>query len=121
MDTREITSQYRFNQWTEIVRECRSSGQTVAVWCAENNIKPTSYYYWLRKIRKAACETLPSLSENNTIVPVNIPDHAVKIDSSDQESTSDIVLRFGAVKLEIRNTASAMLIENILKVLQNVR
>ena len=121
MGTREVTSQYRFNQWTEIVRQCRSSGQTVAVWCAENNIKPTSYYYWLRRIRKAACEALPSLSENSPIVPLNIPDHAVKMDSLDQESSSDIVLRVGAVKLEIRNTASATLIENTLKALQNVR
>jgi len=91
------------------------------VWCAENNIKPTSYYYWLRRIRKAACEALPSLSENSPIVPLNIPDHAVKMDSLDQESSSDIVLRVGAVKLEIRNTASATLIENTLKALQNVR
>ncbi|WP_103108913.1 IS66 family insertion sequence element accessory protein TnpA [Brevibacillus reuszeri] len=121
MDTREVTSQYRFNQWTEIVRQCRSSGQTVAVWCAENNIKPTSYYYWLRRIRKAACEVLPSLSGNNPIVPVNIPDRAVETCSSDQESSSDIVLSFGAVKLEIRNNASATLIENTLRALQNVR
>jgi hypothetical protein len=121
LDTREVTSQYRFNQWTEIVRQCLSSGQTVDVWCAENNIKKKSYYYWLRKIRKAACEALPSLSGNNSIVPLNIPDEDGKIDSSDQESSSDIVLRFGAVKLEIRNTASATLIENTLKALQHVR
>ncbi|WP_341876547.1 IS66 family insertion sequence element accessory protein TnpA [Defluviitalea saccharophila] len=121
MNTREVTSQYRLNQWTEIVRQCRSSGQTIAVWCEENNIKRTSYYYWLKKIRQAACETLPSLNENNTIVPVNISDLAVKIDPSDQESTSDIVIHIGAVKLEIRNTASAILIENVFKVLKNVR
>lgn len=121
MDTREVTSQYRFNQWTEIVRQCRSSGQTVAVWCAENNIKPTSYYYWLRRIRKAACEALPSLSGNNSIVPLNFPGDAGKIDALDQKSSSDIVLRFGAVNLEIRNTASATLIENTLRALQNVR
>ncbi|WP_084567915.1 IS66 family insertion sequence element accessory protein TnpA [Brevibacillus panacihumi] len=120
MDTREVTTQYRFNQWTEIVRKCRSSGQTVAVWCAENNIKPSSYYYWLRRIRKAACEALPSLSGNNPIVPVHIPNHAVETCSSDQES-SDIVLRFGAVTLEIRNHASATLIENTLRALQHVR
>lgn len=121
MDSREVTSQYRFNQWTEIVRECRSSGQTVAVWCAENNIKLSSYYYWLRRVRKAACEALPSLNGNNPIVPLNIPEDTVKMDSSDQESSSDIVLRFGAVKLEIRNTASATLIESTLRALQHVR
>jgi len=48
VDTREATRNYRLNQWTEIVRECRSSGQTVAVWCAENSIKPRNYYYWLK-------------------------------------------------------------------------
>ena len=91
MDTREVASQYRLSQWTEIVRQCRSSGQTVAVWCAENNINTTSYYYWLRRIRKAACEALPSLSGNNLIVPVNIPVDTVETDSPDQESSSDIV------------------------------
>ena len=120
MDTREVTTQYRFNQWTEIVRQCRSSGQTVAVWCAENNIKPSSYYYWLRRIRKAACEALPSRSGNNPIVPVHIPNHEVETYFSDQES-SDIVLRFGTVILEIRNHASATLIENTLRALQHVR
>lgn len=121
MNTREVTSQYRFNQWTEIVRQCLNSGQTAAVWCAENNIKLSSYYYWLRRIRKAACEALPSLNEDNSIVPLNIPGDTVKMDSSDQESSSDIVLLFGAVKLEIRNTASATLIENTLRALQHVR
>jgi len=121
LDTREVTSQYRLNQWTEIVRQCRSSGQTVTMWCAENNIKPASYYYWLRRIRKAACEALPSLSGNNPIVPLKIPDHPVETGPADQEFSSDIVLHFGAVKLEIRNTASTMLIENTLRALQNVQ
>lgn len=121
MDTRKVANEYRLNRWTEIVRQCRSSGQTVAVWCAENNVNTTSYYYWLRRIRKAACEALPSLSGTNSIVPVNIPVHTVEADSPDQESTSDIVVRIGTVTLEISNNASATLIENTLKALQNVR
>jgi hypothetical protein len=32
LNTREVTQQYRLNQWTEIIRECRSSGQSVASW-----------------------------------------------------------------------------------------
>ncbi|GAB7058240.1 hypothetical protein JCM16163A_49890 [Paenibacillus sp. YK5] len=34
LNTREVTNQYRLNKWTEIVRECRSSGQTISAWCA---------------------------------------------------------------------------------------
>ncbi|MDD4496172.1 MAG: IS66 family insertion sequence element accessory protein TnpB [Eubacteriales bacterium] len=122
MNTREVTRKYRLNHWTEIIRECRSSGQTISAWCAGHDINPKTYYYWLRRIRTAACEALPSLSaENNPIVPVNIPVPTVGSSPADQESSSDIVVRFGAVTLEISNKASATLIENTLRALQNVR
>lgn len=122
MNTREVTKQYRLNKWTEIIRECRSSGQTVSAWCADHDINPKSYYYWLRRIRTAACEALPSLcSQNNPIVPVNIPVCTAGADSADQEVMSDIIIRFGGVTLEIHNNASTTLIENTLRALQNVR
>ncbi|MEG6511076.1 IS66 family insertion sequence element accessory protein TnpB [Desulforamulus ruminis] len=122
MNTREVTNQYRLNKWTEIVRECRSSGQTIAAWCADHDINPKSYYYWLKRIRTAACKDLPSLcSPNNPIVPVNIPVPTAGTDPTDYESSSDIILRLGAVTVEIRNNASAALIENALRALQNVR
>lgn len=38
VDTRKVAQQYRLNQWIEIVRQCRSSGQTIAGWCTEHNI-----------------------------------------------------------------------------------
>lgn len=62
MNTREVTNRYRFNKWTEIVRECRSSGQTVSAWCADHDISPASYFYWLKRVRTAAYEALPSLN-----------------------------------------------------------
>ncbi len=122
MDTKEVTQKYRLNQWIEIIKNCRSSGQTVSAWCAEHDINPRSYYYWLKRVRMAACEALPSLSaENNTIVPANISGLTVATTSADQKSSSDIVVRFGAITLEIRNNASVTLIENTIKALQNVR
>lgn len=120
MNAREVTSQYRLSQWTEIVRQCRSSGQSVAVWCAENNISITSYYYRLRRIREAACEALPSLNAKHSIVPVNIPVHTVEDNSRDQGSSSDIVVRMGTITLEISNNASTTLIEATLRALQHV-
>ena len=122
MNTREVTNQYRLNKWTDIVRECRSSGQTVSAWCADHDINPASYYYWLKRIRTAACEALPSLcTQNNPIVPVNFPAPTVDTNTRNQESPSDIIIRFGAVTLEISNNASPELIENTLRALQNVR
>jgi transposase-like protein len=101
-----------------IIRECRSSGQTVAAWCAEHNINQKSYYYWLKRVRTAACEALPALSTgNNSIIELNIP----VSDPAGPDPSASIVVRLGSVTLEISNTASAALIENTLKALQHVR
>lgn len=123
MNTREVTRNYRMNQWTEIIKECRSSGQTVSSWCAQNNINPKTYYYWLRRVREAACEALPSLSGvNGSIVPVNFPPEAATTTmSKHQASSPGILLRFGSVTLELYNNTSTALIENTIRALQNVR
>jgi transposase-like protein len=121
LNTREVSRKYRLNQWTEIVRECRNSGQTVKTWCANHDINPKTYYYWLRRVREAACQALQPLGENSVIVPVNIPKNAVGTDPAAAESSSHITLWFGSVTLELRNNASATLIENTLRALQNVR
>jgi transposase-like protein len=122
LNTREVTKSFRLNQWTEIIRECRGSGQTVSAWCNDHGINPKSYYYWLRRVRTAACEALPSLvTGNNAIVPVDIPVPTVETESPSQETTSEIILHFGEIRLELRNNASATLIENTLRALQNVR
>jgi transposase-like protein len=122
LNTREVTRNLRMNQWTEVVKECRSSGQSVAAWCAEHNINPKSYYYWLRRLREAACEALPSLSTgNNSIVPVNYPVHKNETITKSQGSSPDILLHFGSATLELYNNTSATLIENTIRALQNVR
>jgi hypothetical protein len=121
LDTREVTHMYRLNKWTEIIRECRSSGQTVSSWCADHNINPKSYYYWLKRVRTAACEALPSIGAGDSpIVPISIP-VVTGISHKGQESSPDILLRFGNITVELRNNASSILIENTLRALQNVR
>nr|WP_320415633.1 hypothetical protein [Candidatus Contubernalis alkalaceticus] len=68
MNTREVTRKYRLNHWTQIIRECRSSGQTVKVWYVDHDINPKTYYYWWRKVLEAACGAIPSLEGNSSIV-----------------------------------------------------
>jgi hypothetical protein len=122
LNSREVAYKYRLSQWTSIIRECRSSGQTIAVWCEEHKVKRNSYYYWLKRVRDAACEALPDLNaDNNVIVPVNFPHPTAATCFEDQNSPSALIVRLGSVTLEISNTASAALIENTLKALQHVR
>jgi len=122
LNTKDITRQYRLNQWVEIVRECRSSGQKVTAWCSEHGYNTKSYYYWLRCVRTAASEALPSLRNGNPqLVPVNVSPLENSKGSVDPIVSSAITLHFNSATLEINNSASISLIENTLRALQNVR
>lgn len=69
MDTKLATNQVRLESWTNIIRERSASGQTVKVWCQENNINENKYYYWLSRVKEAAL----TASESRT-VEVCMPD-----------------------------------------------
>jgi hypothetical protein len=123
LNTKEVTKQYRLNKWMEIIRKCRSSGQTVTTWCTEHHVSTKSYYYWLKRVREAACEALPAIhSDQRTIVPIDLSTPKTWNNNVDTVSTSsEIVVHMGAVTLEIRNHASPTLIEHTLRALQHVR
>ena len=54
-----IREQVRNAELTEKIRQCKTSGLTVAKWCRENCINSKTYYYHLRKLRKEICEQIP--------------------------------------------------------------
>jgi transposase-like protein len=123
MDTKETTRTYRLKQWTEIIRECRSSGQTVASWCEAHDVNSKSYYYWLRRVRTAACESLPIVQQKNDLPSPANSNKAVfaQIPLPDPESTdASVVLRLNGAILEIRNSASDKVIENTLRAIRNL-
>jgi hypothetical protein len=38
------------------MRERKDSGRSIRSWCRERGLSEKTYYYWQRKLRKAACE-----------------------------------------------------------------
>ena len=40
----------------EIIMECRRSGLSDHQWCLEHDINPGTFYNWVRRFRKQACE-----------------------------------------------------------------
>ena len=50
MNANEAKHQARVAEWTNRVRECRSSGVSVKVWCAEQGIKTATYYRWEHEV-----------------------------------------------------------------------
>jgi transposase-like protein len=122
LEAQEAKRQYRLTQWIKIIQQCRSSGQTVSAWCAENSINAKSYYYWLRRVRMAACEALPVNSSNeSSIVPIAFPVSLPKEVRSIPSSAVPIVLRLGSATVEIHNGTSPELIAHTVKALIHVR
>lgn len=120
MDTRKIKQTYRLNQWTQIVRQHRSSGQTVAVFCKEQNLNPKSYYYWLRLVREAACEALPAIPNNkNMIVPLTLGPLATC--PNEPAGTAKITLHYGEFSLDLDENTSSTFIENTIRTLMNLK
>ena len=122
MNTREVTRHYRLSKWAQLIQECHRSGKTIAQWCDENNINQRQYYYWLKRVREAACNALPALNaQSNPFVPVEVDLKENKSHSEDQTYVPEITLRIGTVTMEIHNNASMSLIETTLRAIQNAR
>lgn len=51
-------TRFRKEQWEKLITDYQSSSLKVDDWCVQNHISRHAYYYWLRKIRKEACESI---------------------------------------------------------------
>ena len=51
MTVKEVTRQYRLEQWREIIQDRIKSGLKVDEYCRQNNISRHAYFYWLHLIR----------------------------------------------------------------------
>ena len=68
-----VKQEVRLQEWSAQIEAQQASGQTVQQWCAENGIKPKTYYYYLKKVREQFLDSSPS------IVPLNVPQHNADI------------------------------------------
>jgi hypothetical protein len=62
-----VKQEVRLREWSAQIEAQQASGLTVLQWCAENGIKPRTYYYHLKKVREQFLNPSPS------IVPLNVP------------------------------------------------
>ena len=98
--------------------------RTVKVWCAEHDIDPKKYYYWLSQVRKAAIQALPATTNDSSIVPVHLSKSELAVSTPSQSTGSnDVVatLSRGNVIVQLSNQASSDFILNVMKAMQHVR
>ena len=59
----QIKHQKSMDYWKQLVIAQQQSGLSVTEYCRQQDIKYNAFYYWLRKIREEALESLPQLPE----------------------------------------------------------
>lgn len=75
------------NLWVSRIADYKASGQSVAAWCAENNIKPNQLWYWLRKEKQHHSEATISW---------------LPVDLSEAGLQNSLLVRVGRVAVEVR-------------------
>jgi len=113
-----VKTKLRQEQWEKLIAECQSSGLKVDDWCLKNNVsRHAYYYYWLRKIRKKACESLlPAIAKQDTQIAFT------KVEMQVQQTSSmvPIIIRLQSATLEIYPETDQQMIEVVLRALKNI-
>jgi transposase-like protein len=111
-----VKTKYRMEQWERLINDRQNSGLQVDEWCEKNQISRHAYYYWLRKIRKKACQSiLPAISKQNT--PVSF----AKVElQAQQSSAAAITIQFQSAIIEVRDGTSPQTIETVLRMLKEI-
>ena len=95
-----------------LIMECRQSGLTDHQWCVQHNIKPGTFYNWVKRLRQKGCADLPSVtgrsydaSEKQEVVKVDFKNPDICSQSElalDTASNSSVqVLDMPAMKLSV--------------------
>lgn len=51
------------NEQYRLIMECRKSGRTDHQWCVEHDIKPGTFYNWVKRLRQKGCTDFPPATE----------------------------------------------------------
>lgn len=101
--------------WRSRVMDCRNSGKSVTLWCAENGINKKTYYYWQKRVWDKETKALIHGGQSNCprIQPVQFAQ--VNLEPAESPADADIIIRKDAWTVEIRNTADANLLSAVLQ------
>lgn len=120
MNTMVVKNQLSLAQGKNMITECQASGKTAAAWCAENGIARWKYFYWLRKVREAACENmmiggcqLPAVAQERMVFAELSQPTCRKIDVA-------ITLKMDGFEIEIHNGADGEVIVNTMRALKSI-
>lgn len=109
--------------WLDLINQCRTSGLTDRLWCLENDISLSTFYYHVQRLRKKACE-IPFAHKQEQqprqeVVPINFTDEKPIMESNPVEHPA-VRISLHGMRIEILNHAEQSVITNTLLALQKL-
>lgn len=71
-----------------LIMECRASGLTDYEWCLQHDIKPGTFYNWVKRLRQKGCPELPNAAGHHGLCRQEV----VKIELSSPSKVTDNVI-----------------------------
>ena len=117
-----------------LIMECRSSGLTDYQWCLEHDIKPGTFYNWVKRLRQKGCSEIPPAGNGRTpakqeIVKINFQEpsaprleteaisESILYSASELSEIPVIELFLSGVTVRIPQGTDAGFLEQVLKTL----
>jgi hypothetical protein len=94
------------SHWASIIKERGESGLTIKEFCRSMGINEASYYYWLKRLRKEACDKIPPVPCNGLMVTNTAPDvipngWAICETAAPINDERPVVIEIGACRLSV--------------------
>jgi len=100
-------------EWKTRYDSWKASGQGIAEWCRDQDIKVHQMYYWVRRFERDMISPEPKTSETQWLA-VQVED-----DMLSSEGQDPIFIHFGAISVEVRPGANVGLLSDIIHVLRS--
>lgn len=103
----------------QLIMQCRKSSLSDHQWCLNHDIKPGTFYNWVKRLRQKGCPVLPEDTGQTDLK--SIPQEVVRIQMEQptvsQQASNPMELSVGNVQLRIPNGTDPMLLAQTIKIL----
>lgn len=120
MNVTEIKTQMHMQEWAKLIEDRQDSGLSIKDWCCQNNLPESRYYYYLKKLRLAACGQLGGDGQNTAQFAL-VPKQARAPASPSAVGAGSIRITLPGAVVEIGEGASEAQIRFTLEVLLNAQ
>ena len=113
----------------QLVMECRQSGMSDRQWCIEHDIHPSTFYYWVKRLRDHACYEVPENNFHNSshvpacvvkqdVVKVNVVPDETQSYSSAVTNGAPVVIQYQKANVLVQDNFNPNTLKDVLAVLK---